>query len=1511
MRKKTLSFTICMCFLCSLILHILLEVPISALTPASVTITYENETISAISLNEHTHRTIAAACQGDGDYGYQWQIQVQDHVWADITGQTAETLELSYALTKSALDAGMGTYIRCGITDGVETIYSEPVSVTIVQTPFQQQNLLHTTRPLARTSEVQPLADSEYVMITVNYLDAVSKEQIFSPYTATIAYGSDFIGQNVTSPTFLGYAPFYNAADPDTTNPETANDPAMTILLQHSNVTEDLVYRIYYKAIDVPYAVKYFFQNIYDDQYTENVGFYKQDYAKTGTIIADAELTDGIDAEGFTKLYHYPESVAADGSTVFECYYDRNYYLLKFDMAGGYGVDPIYARYDTPFATNTPIRHGYVFAGWDKLDASGNGDGVADPMPSRIPAENQSYRALWGTEQTSYTAVYWLQNPDDDSYSYWGSESLYANSASTVSGTDRAAALNLTDHRYAQFARADQDVLVNGDGSTVVNVYYTRKVYELKFYYARLKEGNYGIVGGSTWPFAWEDTTNANLGAMFERVGADQWGTVTSLPSLNTLGQQRNYTMGEETYNNVNYYYLSFTAKYGQDISELWPIGIFDPIKTTSYFDNGHYAFFSAWNVEHHTYYSWQNENKTLKGNYMRLDYQMLYDYRRYADSPTVCFLAFWENGADNIGWNEPNQWLYHLYVPPLEGEEVDSSLLHTYNNQTYKLYAAYDTCDDNNSTAGLSVQTPSAIEGFTYFTRTSVDNPRLPPYADDTYARNSYTANFYYTRNNYQLKFKNYDTELTDATQTVPFDQPLSGYYFTPDYPKNLEKNAYAFGGWYTSPGCYDGTEVNWTSGTMPANDLLLYAKWTPVNHTVRFFKTYAAMLEYENSTTPDATLADLQQRGLFLEQRDIPHGQYAGSVDNPDALVENGTAYDFAGWFYMENGEKKAYTPLDMPITQERNVFADWGSHSPQPFTIHYVLDQAETNAEIIALLQQASGQSPVDNVRYTITHAGQTYDYVWLNGGYHICVAGDTTGFGYQGATRTFRPKAGDPYNQLYTEYNQGYFPTLSSHSITMQYEEDKTNAVHNVYTFTYVYTDQIRYRVQYLDKNTGLEVADAEEKSTSDAVVTERFKPVSNYIPDAFYKRLVLAVEEDPAHPGEYIGSEDNVITFYYMPNTQSSFYAVHFMLQKAGTTGTNYAIDGSGDYAESNSMIEGIGDTGTAVQIAPLQFSGFTVVENPAYIMIDGQRTTTAAVDGHFAMDIAQSGSELYIFYTRDQFDYKVYYLEYGTDISDLGQLETVGPDNGVLHDAKLVTSVDYGLTVTETAEVIAGYTCVSAKQQSMVIGHDSEKNIIIFYYSPMQYMVEYRIVGNVGGILSRTSETIYGDGTLSGSAATAGIGYRFEGWYLDEACTIQASDAAAFVPDMATLQPLPDVNVFYAKFQPQYGSITITRSQAADEGNGDQVFVYRLTNQETGSTVDVTITGNDSVTVGGLLYGSYTVEQCNDWSWRYVDAAQTLTLQEAQAAVTFQTNVRAENWLTGNSNKVINRREER
>lgn len=1536
--RRLLSVILCLCLFAS-VLQIQTITAFAATKLDSVTVTHEGKKTEKLILPQNERATLKAECSPNTqNVAYQWQIlaDIKSELWVNIYDATKQSMSLSYAMLGSLLDESGSAYIRCMATSDENSRYSEAVCVTVAF------NALADAEPAAvcsGNSSVRkaparaPKSNPEYVDIVINYLDAVSGQPIYTGFTAQIQCGTSY-HNTVISPTYLGYAPFYNAANPSVTIPEVgtvdANDDATVVTLDiPTNYTAaQYVVNVYYKAIDVPYAVRYYFQNINDDMYSENMGLYRISSAKTGTIISNEQLAvqDEAMAKGFTKLYHYPEAVAADGSTVFQCYYDRNYYMVKFDMDGGYGTEPVYARYGTPFVVNAPTRHGYVFDGWDDV-TNGPGDNRKDTLPDTVPDGNRAYKALWSTVDTTYTAVYWLQNADDNEYSYIGSVKKNAKSGDIVSGSDSLTATTPLcgdththteacypdDFSHYIYDRADENVTVKGDGSTVVNIYYIRKTYTLRFYYVREKDDVYQLVGGSTYPFgnnAFPRPNPYNVQNLLAMVPDGSWGKIKSLPVLKQKYADK-YTLGTlvDKAKGYTYHYLELSARFDANLTDSWPGEAFEPIEVDENHTKngaqdhmgegqwGHYAYLAGWNGEFNVKYTKDNPNSTIKGMFQKLDDNLLYDSSE-GTSDIVSFLAFFENGAD-IDWSKPLQWQYEMYVPVRPGETGNL----TYNGVDYLLYKSIDTSDNNGGDTGIDQQTQPTLYGFTANGKTSVQNADLPD------GRPSYTAMFFYQRTYHDLTMQNYNQ--IHLYEKLPYQDPLDNYgNTTPPYPSTLEENAYTFSGWYYSPGCYDGSEYK-AGDTMPGKNIGLYAKWTPVNHTVRFFRTYDDMIAFETTGKEDG----------MIVKREIQHGSVLGKVDDP-SFSSDGLPYTFGGWFYMRAGDKTAYTPLDMPVTKDMNVFADWGTHSAQPYRIHYALHKGEGDSSWLGLLNTAANASPKDNKTYKVTKGGEERTYVYLtsDGRYHLLIAPDSAGFAYQGNTRTFYPKAGEPLNELYPDYNNsGYYPTVASHSVTVEYEENKEDPVHNVFTFTYVNAAKIAYWVEYRYADTGALITSAPgegrvTKYSTKAVVTERFEVIKGYIPDAFYKRLILAVADDGN--GSYEGSPDNVVVFYYSKNTQNAFYAVHHMLQKVNAAGAELTQDESGNYinyTESDALTEGIGDIGSTHDIVPQAFSGFTVY-GTGYIKDFG---TISLLDPktnpHFTITVQAQGTELYIFYTRNTQSYKVYYLKYGTDISNLSQLTNTSP--GVLQQIESGTGT-FGSAVTASAKSVSGMNCVSNLSQTIILRANDAQNYIIFYYAPLQYTVEYKVWQYGGGTLSQTIEVVNGTDPFSGSTATAKIGYRFDGWYLDEACTVPVGDKGTvtggkLVPTKLNLDAIPKVNVFYAKFVPVLGSMTIERQNGTDdEGNGDRVFVYRITAADDPAfELYVSIKGSGSVTIKDMICREYTVEQQSKWSWRYNDTSQKVTVSEGRTStVTFDDAPGNKKWLNGNSERITNRK---
>ena len=1562
--RRLVSLILCLCLFLSILPSGLMTTALAASgtdtapdSGAAVTVTHKGSAVDSLSLPQDERTTLTAVCASDvTDASYQWQIlaDVASELWVNIYDATEQSLALSCALLNSLADDTGSAYVRCRVMASGQTIDSNVVCVTAARTiPVEtgaedeaDANAAPTGRvPALRAPARAPAATSEeYVEITINYLDAVTRKSIYKSYQAQIEKGTGYTS-TVISPAYLGYAPFYNAAAPSGTVTSAANDDATTI---HLNILDSYsaptyVVNVYYKAIDVPYAVRYYFQNIHDDTYSENVGLYRVSAAKTGTIISDdtLKLPEGK-AEGFTKLYHYPEAVAADGSTVFQCYYDRNYYMLKFDMDGGYGTEPVYARYGTAFIVTAPTRHGYVFAGWDDV-TGGTGDGHPDTLPTTIPAENRTYKALWHTVDTTYTTVYWLQNADDDKYSFIGSVKGSAQSGTTVSGGDTLKAdtplCGNTEHTHNKDccpenfnqlvyndAKTQKNVTIKGDGSTTVNVYYDRKAYTLRFFYARKNSaGQFQLVGGTTYPFGNKGPSFTrpdpyNVENLLAKVKVTDWGNIKNEPQLKTE-YANTYTPGTLDSNGYTYYYLDLNARFDADLSTLWPGDCFKPVrvaethtsnKANEYMGEGqwgHYAYLAGWNGEFKVKYTLDHDNSTIKGMFQRLDENLLYGPGEVSEdsSNEINFLGYFCNGAD-VDWSQPWQWLYKLYVPVLDGDKTDL----TYNGTNYKLIKTIDTADNNRD---IGHQTQPTLHGFKVLDQQPKDNPKTVD------GRESFTAQFFYERESYTLTLHNYNEAV--SIDKLPYQTPLDTYVRDePEHPSKLEAGAYTFGGWYYSSGCYDGTKYQ-PGDTMPAGDIALYAKWTPVTRTVRFFQTYDDMLAYEK--TGDKT-------GL-IHFSEVAHGTRVGSVDDPiDASVHS---YVFSGWFYMLAGKKTAYAPQDIPVTRDLNVFADWGSHTAQPYLVHYALHTGETETKWTDALHTASGgTTPDNNQTFTVSVAGETRTYVYLtsDGQFHQQIAADSTGYAYQGNTRTFYPKVGDPLNELYAGFNTGCYPTLASHSITMESESDKTAPVKNVFTFTYARAERISYTVEYryADNNELISSAPdngSVEKFSNKAVVTERFAVIQDYIPDAFYKRLILAVKVDA--DGK-VTSQDNVVVFYYTKNNTHAPYAVHHMLQTLDAALHNQSeleTDANGNYkyyAEDEARIQGIGQTDSTLHVTPQTFSGFTVgntgIQITTKITTAGTTTTKTEIplsDSDFAITIDKNGTDLYVFYTRSNQNYSVYYLKYGTSTKDLSKLVYNGDsahENGVL--ANVTTSRGkFGQTVTEKAIAIEGWSCVSDKQQTLLLRSDQKQNNIFFFYQPVQYSVDYQVWPQGGGTVSPSKEVVEGDTPFTGSTPTEKPGYRFEGWYLDENCTTPVTDQGnvdptknKLVPNKSELEAMPKVNTFYAKFVPVLGDLTITRSHASNEGKGDRVFVYRITTTKDPSfELFVSIKGNGSVTIKDLFCFTYTIEQQNGWSWRYADTSQTVKVtKDGNAEVTFADAPIKNKWLNGSSEREVN-----
>ena len=1297
----------------------------------TVSVQYGEKDATAVTLPQDDSLTLTVNAADGAEYRWQICIDAKEDRWVNIVGQTKNLLRLSYAMVGSLTDSQGRAYIRCKANWGDKEAVSRPVTVNVsytVKSNGGSTGVVSTpavslARILRRAAAAVPADEFRTHTITINYIYGDGR-LAFNPYVATIAEGESFQTE-VVFPTVIGYAPYF----------ENETESRLSYTIDLAEVTGDVTYTVTYQPTLVDYTVRHFVQNILDDNYVQ-YGDPVTRQGLTGSLVSNCEIS----IPGFSPLWYEPLTIAADGSTEINVYYDRNYYLIGFDLQGGYGVDPVYARYETTVAVNRPTRPGYVFDGWELTEYGGQ-PATAEQQSEldlnkgavTLPDANLKYTARWTTTDTTYTVVYWTENANDDNYSYNSSKTVSAQSGTLASGSDD---LDIEHFTY-NAEKTDQSIIVEGDGSTVVNVYYKRNLYTLKFVKAEWN-GSDRICGK-------EEHTHQYT----ERKGVLPWNYTykggcypTDSYSAKPICGMEEHTHSRGCYGTV---VKTITAKYGADIHGNFPIQ--EGTSTIWWEVPDGCQFFKPG--------TWLGSIDTMPGENVTFTYH---------DT---------ESGAT----------LYY-YLETLPGETGT----YTHNGKSFKIYKEITI-----SRGGYLTYTEEFhdIIGFTQWWA----DPDFDKYEQggttSTVKRNNYLC---YTRDSYQLSFFNYNATVSGKGGSVLFEEPLRDYNFVPDYPDEMEANAYEFAGWYTSPGCYDGSEVDWDTATMPADDVVLFAKWVPKKHTVRIFKT-SEMTEQIGETQL------------------VPHGSLAEAPES----VSNGN-YVFVGWFYMDGTEKKAFDFYNMPVNRDLDIFAEWSSKTPVLYTIRY---------------QLADGTE----------------------------IAPPTQGSALAGASKTFLAKAGEELN---AGYQEGYFPQTNSHTLVMKLNDT------NEFIFIYEPRANMPYRVRYVDAATGEPlVPDKLVEENHKSVVTETFRQIPQYMPDAYQKRLVLSIDE-----------KENVLTFYYTKDDKHAYYIVTHWVQN---------VDGIG-YTEYRS-IQSPGEINTLIEEAALKLTGFTYV---GFTANNGDRQLGDPASG----TLTEEGLRLDLYYDRMLYSYTVKYLEYGT--------------NNELYAPETSEAIyRFGKTVSADALEIPGYTLVSATPQTRVIR--TTGNEIIFYYSEKSVTISYVPVPTGAGQVSRGSETVKAiTDTAAGSTPMPENGYRFEGWYKDAACT-QPVDAAWV--DAATKHLVPQKNngiyesaTYYAKFVPNVADLTIQKTGASDVDE-NQSFLFRIqgTDENTqGIDQIVSIHGNGKTTITALPVGSYKVTELTNWSWRYTpaQAEQTLTLTPEGALLTFNNSRPKRFWLDGDNYKV-------
>ena len=250
--------------------------------------------------------------------------------------------------------------------------------------------------------------------------------------------------------------------------------------------------------------------------------------SKGGTEVSSQNIKKGEKAskpsnptkEGYTfdDWYYQGERWSFIGYTVtenmtLEAKWDINYYNLNLNVnnskAGTISNNSGSHYYNKSIRITATTNPGYTFIGWY------NGDNLISDKPSytfTMPAKNLSYTAKWSiNKNTPYKVEHYLQNIDDDNYpsTPYEIDNLTGTTDTLTNGSVKT---------YEGFTSPSiKQVNINGNGNTVIKLYYTRNSYSVALNKDINKAGS--VTGAGTYKYGKEITITASTNPGYTFIG--------------------------------------------------------------------------------------------------------------------------------------------------------------------------------------------------------------------------------------------------------------------------------------------------------------------------------------------------------------------------------------------------------------------------------------------------------------------------------------------------------------------------------------------------------------------------------------------------------------------------------------------------------------------------------------------------------------------------------------------------------------------------------------------------------------------------------------------------------------------------------------------------------------------------------------------------------------------------------------------------------------------------------
>ena len=835
------------------------------------------------------------------------------------------------------------------------------------------------------------------VSLVIYYVDEKGKT-LAATDEYDLLYGDNVVVSsldgNYNLPSVVGYSPIKatRRGTSDKVDFNGSNDTAsfVNFVEGFNPIVKNEVFNVIYAPNEFSYTVKYFLENL-DGSYSEDTSKQVNDNGIFGhTILASSYNGEVFD--GFTYDHASADSIViTEGTNTLELYYTRNSYNLFYQVneSASRALSKKYGEGVTSSELGTPTRVGYNFKEWRISSETGE---LFDASNFSMPSHDVFLVATWTPGQATYTVNYWIESLESaqawtDAHHADGVDAMptgwtFVDSVSGRTGTVESIITSSMvtgstpsglDTKNYLYNSMDENVAIRPDGTTVVNVYYSAKVYSYHFH--KNDGSDYAFTSGGK---------NHSRGMLYNKWATSNVNYWPYKDGNTTIVWKRNRTSIFNATTSFQYNYGDCLEMYyytGSQVSIVYAI--------KQNVDGTYPSDYQAAAYQYVTFNGFSSCNITM--NASRLPTGFRYD-KILGENGT--WLDF--NTNDNANKGKvfgDGETLGYVYI---KLARLEYTLSFNDGNQIVQNYPGIRFEDKLSTKQVPSIVAPSAFEDYEF----------------------------------------------------IGFKAEYNGAIYNGTTPEE------AFRAFYTSVG-----------DKMPANNVVLTAVWKAPIYNVKFYT--------------DDTLVD-----EYASESNIPKGnKVSQNIAEPTR-----DGYNFAGWWYLEDGVEKPYF-LSMPITKDMVIYAKW---------------------------------VPLANVvTITVNHVLKNQD-------------GSETTY----STETKNGVVGSSVALSAIEID-GYWPEILATNYTVK-------ATGNEYTFYYAPATSVQYTVKYLRAGTDEEVAATDVLMSEPGTISivAHAKVVYGATPDFSSKTLKLTSNpENNVLIFYYEFSNEDKISYtveYYFENADSTY-----------------------------------------------------------------------------------------------------------------------------------------------------------------------------------------------------------------------------------------------------------------------------------------------------------------------------------------------------------------------------------